>query len=151
SPPDRRRDVDRRDRRGVRRAPRDGRALADPGARRAGQRDPPPARRAARAADRADRQRDPAGPEPARCERRAVFARAPGQAQARRMIDVLVKKLTEIAPYAGPNAIAGIRFRPAARELGVSAWGMNVIEIDAGCEAYPEHDHVRDGQEEVYV
>jgi mannose-6-phosphate isomerase-like protein (cupin superfamily) len=35
--------------------------------------------------------------------------------------------------------------------MGVSAWGMNVIELDAGCEGYPEHDHSHDGQEEVYV
>jgi mannose-6-phosphate isomerase-like protein (cupin superfamily) len=28
---------------------------------------------------------------------------------------------------------------------------MNVLEIDAGCTAYPEHDHVKDGQEDVYV
>jgi len=24
-------------------------------------------------------------------------------------------------------------------------------EIDAGCTGYPEHDHIQDGQEEVYV
>jgi mannose-6-phosphate isomerase-like protein (cupin superfamily) len=28
---------------------------------------------------------------------------------------------------------------------------MNVIEIDSDCEMYPEHDHLGDGQEEVYV
>lgn len=28
---------------------------------------------------------------------------------------------------------------------------MNVLEIDAGCVGYPEQDHERDGQEEVYV
>jgi mannose-6-phosphate isomerase-like protein (cupin superfamily) len=28
---------------------------------------------------------------------------------------------------------------------------MNVIEIEPGCEAYPEHDHSGEGQEEVYV
>jgi mannose-6-phosphate isomerase-like protein (cupin superfamily) len=67
------------------------------------------------------------------------------------MSDVTVKRVEEIDWYKGPNAIAGIRFRGAGRELGVSAWGMNVIEIDAGCEMYPEHDHHRDGQEEVYV
>ena len=67
------------------------------------------------------------------------------------MSDVIVKRLEEIEPYSGAKAIAGIRIRPAGRTLGVSAWGMNVIEIDAGCERYPEHDHVKDGQEEVYV
>jgi mannose-6-phosphate isomerase-like protein (cupin superfamily) len=67
------------------------------------------------------------------------------------MTALTLKKIEEIAPYAGPNAIPGMRFRPAARALGVSAWGMNVFEIDPGCEKYPEHDHQKDGQEEVYV
>ena len=65
--------------------------------------------------------------------------------------DVTIKRAAEIGYYQGPNAIAGIRFRLAGRELGVTAWGMNVIDLDAGCTAYPEHDHQRDGQEEVYV
>lgn len=55
-----------------------------------------------------------------------------------------------IAPYDGPNALPGIRFRAARQALGVTAWGMNVLELDTHCEAYPEHDHVADGQEEVY-
>jgi mannose-6-phosphate isomerase-like protein (cupin superfamily) len=67
------------------------------------------------------------------------------------MADLTLKKIEEIVPYAGPNTIPGIRFRPAALALGVTAWGMNVIEIDPGCEKYPEHDHLKDGQEEVYV
>ena len=67
------------------------------------------------------------------------------------MADVKAKTVGEIPYYQGPNAIPGIRFHSAGRELGVSAWGMNVIEIDPGCVAYPEHDHLKDGQEEVYV
>ena len=67
------------------------------------------------------------------------------------MSDVTIKRADEIAYYQGPNAISGIRFRGAGRELGVTAWGMNVIDIDAGCTAYPEHNHEKDGQEEVYV
>lgn len=62
-----------------------------------------------------------------------------------------VTKIDDIPPYQGPKAIAGIRFRPAGRELGVTSWGMNVLSIDAGCPAYPQHDHTHDGQEEVYV
>lgn len=62
-----------------------------------------------------------------------------------------LKRIEEIAAYAGANATPGIRFRPAGRALGVTAWGMNVLEIDAGCTRYPEHDHQKDGQEEVYV
>jgi mannose-6-phosphate isomerase-like protein (cupin superfamily) len=67
------------------------------------------------------------------------------------MADATLKKIEEIPAYTGPNAIPGIRFRPAARALGVTAWGMSVIEIDSGCTRYPEHDHTKDGQEEVYV
>lgn len=67
------------------------------------------------------------------------------------MADVKARRIEEIPYYQGPNAIPGIRFHAAARELGVTAWGMNVLEIEAGCAAYPEHDHVKNGQEEVYV
>ncbi|MCA9607643.1 MAG: cupin domain-containing protein [Myxococcales bacterium] len=66
-------------------------------------------------------------------------------------MDVKLKHLESIPAYRGPHAIEGIRFRPAGSALGVSAWGMNVLEIDAGCTHYPEHDHAGDGQEEVYV
>lgn len=64
---------------------------------------------------------------------------------------VTVEKISEIAHYQGEGEIPGIRFRPAKIAMGVSAWGMNVIELDAGCEGYPEHDHAHDGQQEVYV
>jgi uncharacterized cupin superfamily protein len=67
------------------------------------------------------------------------------------MKDITLKNLEEIAPYTGPHEIPGIRFRPARRALGVSAWGMNVIELDPHTEGYPEHDHAGDGQEEVYA
>jgi mannose-6-phosphate isomerase-like protein (cupin superfamily) len=67
------------------------------------------------------------------------------------MTDVNVKRLAQIEPYSGPHAIPGIRFRPAGNALGITAWGMNVLELDPHCERYPEHDHVKDGQEEVYL
>jgi quercetin dioxygenase-like cupin family protein len=67
------------------------------------------------------------------------------------MSDLTIKRIDEIEYYKGPHAIKGIRFRSAGRELGVSAWGMNVLELDPECSGYPEHDHVADGQEEVYV
>jgi len=67
------------------------------------------------------------------------------------MSEIKARTIEEIPYYQGPSAIPGIRFHTAARELGVTAWGMNVLEIDAGCTGYPEHDHKRDGQEEVYV
>ncbi len=67
------------------------------------------------------------------------------------MADVQVKRIEEIEFFQGPKAIPGIRFHPAARALGVTAWGMNVLDIEPGCTGYPEHDHARDGQEEVYL
>lgn len=67
------------------------------------------------------------------------------------MSDTIVRSATDIAPYEGPNEIPGIRFRAAAAALGVRAWGMNVIDMDANCQHYPEHDHAADGQEELYV
>ena len=67
------------------------------------------------------------------------------------MSDVKAKHFEEIPHYQGQNAIPGIKFHMAGRDLGVTAWGMNVIAMEAGCERYPEHDHEKDGQEEVYV
>src|SRR5512136_3244233 len=67
------------------------------------------------------------------------------------MTDTKARRIEDIPFYQGPGAIPGIRFHSAGRELGVTSWGMNVLEIDAGVTAYPEHDHVKDGQEEVYV
>src|SRR5215469_3353284 len=67
------------------------------------------------------------------------------------MTDMKAKHYGEIPYYQGPNAIPGIKFHMAGRDLGVAAWGMNVFAIEAGCVRYPEHDHAKDGQEEVYV
>ena len=67
------------------------------------------------------------------------------------MADITVKTIQDIEAYAGPHAIPGIRFRPAREALGVEAWGMNLLELDPHCSGYPEHDHAKDGQEEVYV
>lgn len=64
---------------------------------------------------------------------------------------VFVTTLDTIAPYAGPHAIPGIAFRPIRGALGVSAWGMNVLDLAPHAEGYPEHDHTADGQEEVYL
>ena len=67
------------------------------------------------------------------------------------MDGITVKSIEEIEAYAGPQAIVGIRFRPARQALGVSSWGMSVLELDPHCSGYPEHDHAGDGQEEVYL
>jgi quercetin dioxygenase-like cupin family protein len=41
-------------------------------------------------------------------------------------------------------------FRPVGKALGVSAFGINELELAPGAQG-PEHDHRRDEQEEVYV
>lgn len=67
------------------------------------------------------------------------------------MNEIKKTNIADVAPYAGPHAIEGIRFRSVRPAVGVTAWGMNVIEIDPHCDLYPEHDHREDRQEEVYV
>ena len=42
-------------------------------------------------------------------------------------------------------------FKLARAEMGVTAFGMAVMDIPAGYGDYPEHDHSEDGQEEVYT
>ncbi len=66
------------------------------------------------------------------------------------MSEIEIKAIDEVAPYSGPEVREGIRFRPLASALGVKAWGMNVLELEPGTETYPEHDHAKDGQEEVF-
>ena len=62
------------------------------------------------------------------------------------MADVTIKRFDELASYKGEG-----RFRYAAKTLGVSSWGMSVLQLPAGWSDYPEHDHAKDGQEEVYL
>lgn len=64
---------------------------------------------------------------------------------------VTIRKIQDIKQHEGPHTIPGIRFRPAREGMGISSWGMNVLEFDPHCEGYPEHDHTHDGQEELYV
>src|SRR5271155_3203131 len=42
-------------------------------------------------------------------------------------------------------------FVKARAELGVSAFGIQVIQLPANSVDYPEHDHAADAQEEVFV
>jgi mannose-6-phosphate isomerase-like protein (cupin superfamily) len=42
-------------------------------------------------------------------------------------------------------------FKRARAELGVEAFGMQVIDLPPNLEQYPEHDHAESGQEEVFV
>lgn len=49
----------------------------------------------------------------------------------------------------GHAEVQGV-FRPVGEVLGVSAFGVNQLELEPEAEG-PEHDHRQDGQEEVYV
>jgi len=56
-----------------------------------------------------------------------------------------VKKIDEMeASFLGS-------FKRARAELGVTSFGMAVIDLPANNDLYPEHDHGEDGQEEVYM
>jgi mannose-6-phosphate isomerase-like protein (cupin superfamily) len=65
------------------------------------------------------------------------------------MPDVTVKAIDEM------DGIHGGVARRARAELGVSAWGMQVLTLPANWDGYPEHNHSSDAfdpnQEEVYI
>lgn len=67
------------------------------------------------------------------------------------MAEYTIKHLDEFDYYKGEGEEPGIRFIYAGKGLGVTAWGMNIIKMEPNCANYPDHDHVADGQEEVYV
>ena len=48
------------------------------------------------------------------------------------MSDVKTLRIDDIPHYEGERGIPGIKFRTAGRALDVSAWGMNVLEIEPG-------------------
>ena len=60
------------------------------------------------------------------------------------MADYKVVKIDDM------EAIAFGTFRRARAELGVSAFGLQILDLPPNLDAYPEHDHAEDGQEEVY-
>jgi quercetin dioxygenase-like cupin family protein len=61
------------------------------------------------------------------------------------MADVTVKRLEDFeAIYAG-------HFRRVRAGLGVTSFGLGVIDFPPNAAMYPEHDHSHDGQEEVYT
>ena len=62
-----------------------------------------------------------------------------------RMSEYAVKKIDEM------EAVFGGGFKRARAELGVESFGMQIIDMPANYENYPDHDHAQDGQEEVYV
>jgi hypothetical protein len=61
------------------------------------------------------------------------------------MGDYAVKKIDDMeAVYFGA-------YKRARAELGVEAFGMQVIDMPPDYPDYPEHDHAEDGQEEVFM
>ncbi|HEX4437676.1 MAG TPA: hypothetical protein VH061_12880 [Solirubrobacteraceae bacterium] len=61
------------------------------------------------------------------------------------MTDYTAKKISDM------EAGFGGGFVKARAELGVTAFGMQVIQLPPDYADYPEHDHAESGQEEVFV
>jgi hypothetical protein len=61
------------------------------------------------------------------------------------MADYTAKKIREM------EAGFGGGFVKARAELGVTSFGMQVIQLPPDFGDYPEHDHAESGQEEVFV
>ena len=61
------------------------------------------------------------------------------------MPDVTVKRIEDF------EAIFGGGFRRARAGLGVSSFGLAVIELPANFSRFPDHDQTHDEQEEVYT
>lgn len=61
------------------------------------------------------------------------------------MADYTAKKIGDM------EAVFGGAFKRARAELGVSSFGMQVIDLPPNFEDYPEHDESERGQEEVFV
>jgi len=61
------------------------------------------------------------------------------------MSDHTVKRIDEM------EAIYQGAFKRARAELGVEAFGMQIIDMPPNFENYPEHDHTHDNQEEVFI
>jgi mannose-6-phosphate isomerase-like protein (cupin superfamily) len=61
------------------------------------------------------------------------------------MADYAVRRIDDM------EAIVRGSFKKARAELGISSFGIQVIDFPPNVDGYPEHDHAQDGQEEVYV
>jgi mannose-6-phosphate isomerase-like protein (cupin superfamily) len=61
------------------------------------------------------------------------------------MADYAVRRIDDM------EAIARGSFKRARAELGISSFGIQVLDMPPNVDAYPEHDHGSDGQEEVYL
>ena len=75
------------------------------------------------------------------------------------MADVTHARIDELDPVEG--FLEGFTFRRAGVELGVTPFGMSIIDMPPETSAYPAHDHCSEGpgnppahqlgQEEVYI
>ncbi len=61
------------------------------------------------------------------------------------MADFVVKRESELETRYGGA------FKLVRHSLGISSFGVAVIEIPPNVDGYPEHDHTGDGQEELYT
>ena len=61
------------------------------------------------------------------------------------MSDYTVKRIDEM------EAIYRGSFKRARAELGVESFGMQIIDMPPDYGNYPEHDHLHDNQEEVFI
>ena len=64
------------------------------------------------------------------------------------MADVTVKRVEDFEDI---DTLFSGSMKKARAGLGVSSFGMQVIDMDPHQDAYPEHDHADSGAEEVYV
>jgi mannose-6-phosphate isomerase-like protein (cupin superfamily) len=49
------------------------------------------------------------------------------------------------------EGMIGGAFKRARGALGVTSFGMQVLDFPPGADGHPEHDHAEEGQEEVFV
>src|SRR5277367_1148254 len=61
------------------------------------------------------------------------------------MADYTAKRIDDM------EAGFGGGFVKARAELGVTAFGFQVLQLPPDADGYPEHDHAETGQEEVFV
>ena len=59
------------------------------------------------------------------------------------MPDVTHSKVGEMESISG--VLEGITFHKAAAGLGVTSFGVSIVDMEPGTEEYPEHDHSESG------
>jgi uncharacterized cupin superfamily protein len=67
------------------------------------------------------------------------------------MSNVTLKRIEDIEYQHVQSPHEGCRVRHAGKALGVTAWGMNIVEMESGCATAAQQTHLVDGREEVYV